>query len=404
MPEITLTIAGRKPKAIRTDRVLVAGEVRVGLLVGYPSGWHLHPLPTDHPMTVNGDAVTAVTRLRVGDVIAGIASQPATVSACTPVPDLAAKLVAPLCDVTAGAGDEAARAEVCGAASPFLIGSADECDLRLTATGVHRHHALLAYADAVWHVHDLTGDGVDRLTGRPAPSVVVVSGETVWLGPVELTVRCRPLDRVGTAAPLAAAVAPPLAPPPAASPTQTAAVAETVTYRPSLTGPLYRRGWDLCRWIQREMAAGYFETTRRGPAPTGGGWFPPADPTAALGYYQDQLAKSPGDAALLFAVADRLAALGFADLERLVLKEMLRYHEADFDLLVRVAERMLADGGRADRAAADRRKDLERADRYAGRAVAVRPDAWEVAELRRQVAVELALLGLPALATAGRAP
>ena len=404
MPEITLSFSGVH-KTIRADRVLAvagrAGKVTPALLVAYPSGWYLHPLPAECPVLLNGETLSATARLRVGDAIRAGRGGAITVVASVPAAYRINRLVAPTCEVTATVG--ATRMSTSASASPFLIGSAAECNLRLSDADIRPHHALLAYADSNWNVHDLTGAGVERLSGDSTSSAVAVSGESVWLGALELSLLCRPLDRVGAAKPGESSRELPAIPVPLADrPTQPMAQAETseTTIHHPETVPLYLSGSQLVRWIQREMPALY--AARRGAPAKGGGWFLPSDPASAFKYYQSQLVQYPGDAQLMYAVADRFAALTYTGLERLVLKEMTRYHPKDFPLMLRVAERVFEDAGQAGRPVEERRQDLERAHRYAEIAASLRPAAWEAIELLRRVGVELAVAGLNRQPVEGR--
>ncbi len=401
MPEITLSFSGVH-KTIRADRGLAVagpiGKVTPALLVAYPSGWYLHPLPTDCPVLLNGETLTTSVRVRVGDAIRAGRGGAITVVASVPAADRINRLVAPICEVTAVAG--ATRTTSPASASPFLIGSATECDLRISEADIRPHHALLAYADSAWHIHDLTGAGVERLSGDSTPSAVAISGESVWLGALELTLQCRPLDRVGAAKPGETSRELPAIPVPLADrPTQPMAQAETTIHRLE-TVPLYLSGSQLVRWIQREMPARY--AAQRGTPVQGGGWFPPSDPASAFKYYQSQLHQYPGDPQLMYAVADRFAALTYTGLERMILKEMTRYHPKDFALMLRVAERVFEDAVQAGRPADECRQDLERAHRYAEIAASLRPGAWEATELLRRLGVELAVAGLNRQPVEGR--
>lgn len=404
MPELILQVAGPNgPEAthVRKNRLVVAERALVGFLAAYPSGWYAYSLTNPPVLTVNRASVVTPVRLRVGDVLATGGPEILVLSSVPP-DDLEARLVGPRCSVRAAVRGQ--TWELPDAGSPIRIGSAPACDLVIPAEGIERVHALLAYADDLWHVHDVTGrhHKVTQLSAeRPERSAVVVSGATMWVGDLELTVTCAPLDRVGPAD----FAAPP---PPAEAPETdadavslrdrptTPSVSATVTHRPSRSDATHERGFRLCQWIKDQMG-----TPATGEPTGGAGGWPPADPLLALDYYQDRLTAHPASRDLLFAVADCFVELGFVDLERVVLKEMLRHHSTDFPLLVRLTERLFEFGCQPNRPAEDRADDLRRADKYAGKALALRPDAWDVADLRQRVAVELTLVGLPAPVAGG---
>ena len=398
MSEIKLSFSG-VVKAIHLDRGLVvkgsSGKVTPALLVSYPSGWYLHPLPCECSVSLNGRTLVATARLRVGDLIQAGQGSVITVVSAVPASDSNSRLVAPNCEVSFSVGSTRATRPVSG--SSYLIGSAVECDLRIIEAGVRPQHALLAYTDTSWHIHDLSGDGVARLSGDSAPSTVAVSEELVWLGPLELSLRCYPLDRIGaasaTAKPMSAAIETP-----PERPTHPVSVVETQVplLRPASTStPDSVGGLQLVRWIQEVMPSRYYESKAAGTTtPSGGAWFPPSEPSAACRYYQGQLLKYPGDLRLMFSVADCMASLGYASLERLTLKEMTRYHPNDFSLMLRIAERVYADQNRSESPSTERRKDLFRAHRYAEMASTLRPASWEAKELLQRIAVELALAEL----------
>ena len=387
MRELVLAVAGKDgPLVIHFNRLLTAktvvGPLKVAFLAAYGSGWYVYPLPTKFPLSLNGERLTARANLRAGDRLM-LGDLVLDVTRLEPAAAAPAKWVGPTCTVTATAGGEAFGAEV--SHSPVLVGSSASCDFVLPDTAADPLHALLAYEDNLWHVHDLTGKGLERLSGQLVPSTVAVSGAAVWAGAVELCLTCQPFDRIGAAAVEAAP-----APPRSARPTPS--VVETAVQKPLRKSVTHQDGFELCNWVKTEMATLYFDADR--PVPPSAGGQPP-DPRAALAYYQQQLTRHPGDRRLMRDLADRFAESGFADLERTMLQEVLRFHPADVPTLMRLAARLLKSGTRPTRTPEEQRQELERAGRCAGRAASIDPDADGLSDLRERIAVAAALIEIP---------
>ncbi|MBI4815879.1 MAG: FHA domain-containing protein [Deltaproteobacteria bacterium] len=82
--------------------------------------------------------------------------------------------------------------------APVMIGRGAECALRLSDTGVSRHHAKVHYDSATesWFVTDLSSRNGTFLNGRPIKSASLGSGDYILLGTHALLIFTRfdPLD------------------------------------------------------------------------------------------------------------------------------------------------------------------------------------------------------------------
>lgn len=69
------------------------------------------------------------------------------------------------------------------------LGRAHDCDVRLTDTGVSRHHAELRYSDDAWRITDLASTNGTTVNGTPVRTARLVDGDRLSLAGTELVFR-----------------------------------------------------------------------------------------------------------------------------------------------------------------------------------------------------------------------
>lgn len=70
----------------------------------------------------------------------------------------------------------------------FVIGRADDADLKVEHRTISRHHALLHHRDDAWHLADLGSKNGMTKDGRAVQETILEDGDQLWLGRVMVTI------------------------------------------------------------------------------------------------------------------------------------------------------------------------------------------------------------------------
>jgi hypothetical protein len=297
-------------------------------------------------------------------------------------------------------GPEFFREDVEGEA---IIGSGTGTGRRLAiGSDLEAEHALLAYFDGAWYLHDLVGDGLARISGEqaeePAACIRLAEGDVVGLGPVEMTFRlpadAGPLDDdddepmstvaeastghyLGIAETLAA-----LAP----------AAANSPVVRDSQVSPVYRKGAELCLWLrktlreQRGNASALLDMKMAFKSLVGSS--KNADPLQVLEGYERDLARAPRNRDLLLSLARFFEEQAYYDLCGLVLIEVHHLTPRDVGVLRSIAEVCRKQAVQPDLPAERSLTAFATAGRYLDKALQLAPRDHELIELHRALQAE----------------
>jgi hypothetical protein len=401
--EAFMALQLRKPasKAALTlngPRVIVAGAQRVAYFCQYPHGWWVYPLLTGSTgVAHNREPLRAAAPLQVGDSLTLLGGDWVVDALECTAEDVEAGAVDRQRTPCRIALDDGTELET---ESDLVIGSAAECGWQLPeATGAAPQHALLAFGEGQWHLHDLTGAGL-TFSGEEERllTIALQDRHVIRLGSVDLTIWLVSGQETTVDLP-GAGSAGETTQLPAGSSAETEAGNTGMSHSVLVPGKdldenrLYRTAWKLCQWVQKLI--GDSSLPGRRPADAGvvmrqliGTWSRPSDPFEALERFRARLAVAPTDRAGLMDLARYLEELGFLDLCRFVLKELYQLNRNDFEVVSTLAKLYFRQAHAPGCVGAERLSCLEHAEKYVARALALRPADKELLKLRQSTGAE----------------
>jgi hypothetical protein len=354
---------------------------RLGFFFPARAGWSFAPLtPGDLPASLNDRPLRTSHLLAVGDAIRvgpfalDVAAQ--SVEGLAP-PQPAGKKPTRCRVVVAGHGE-------CETEQEILLGSAPHCGLCVPVFAPLQ--ALLIPVDGDWVLFDLTGNHIARASEPAARLIRLVEGDYILLSGAECIFTFEPID------------------PPGAVP-ETVVSAEATHTADGCNqalmhvaddrvrhDPVYAAAWKLC-WRLVNGQLGQHPAEHAGDRGVLGRLWSPfgAGDREALERLEQQLARAPHARDVLLKLARFLEELHYLDLCRVVLKEMYRLEPRDANTLSAITRLCLQQARQTDRPVAERVGDYDRAARYLGRALAVRPDVG-LEELKSTIAAERTIL------------
>jgi hypothetical protein len=402
MTLLTLTRPGHDPLQLKRGKTL-ALDVKAAFFYPYPDGWQFYPLASDKvPALHNGRPCETGRPLAVDDKLQlGRVEFLVETAEIDPESQSRSHEMPPACWLSVNGG------RVIPVRKQVLIGSDPVCRIRIPEKlGAEPVHALLVAACGQWWLHDLSGRKIAREHQQPERTLIVADNDKILIGQTAIRFYLGELDEETAARESSSEnlsigdTALSGTKPPSSHSVLLAGSRVFASAEAFQRDPIYAKAWDLVQWLQKEL---------RTPPTADGGAHRPAPkgklsgvinwlgarrrtPVETLAEFREQFTAQPRDRDQLMEFARFLETQGYADLCRVVLKELYGLNPRDRLTLRALARGYLNLARDQERPQAERTRAFQQAEEFAQKGLALDANDRDLAEIQREAGAELTIL------------